>query len=201
MKIQSKTFAEGEMIPERCAFGRMGEKGETVASENRLPELSWTEVPEGTKSFVLCCLDDDVPTDLKARDQSGEIPAHQPRRRFVHWVQADVSPDVRSLPEGALAHGAPVPKELGRPGVNDYSRGEIPPEGGVGTGYDGPCPPFFDARRHYYRFQVVALDTARLGELPKHFTWADVDQAMKGHVLATAELVGGYTLNPRLRGA
>ena len=35
-------------------------------------------------------------------------------------------------------------------------------------------------------------------ELPESFTWADVEKASEGRVLATAEIVGRYTLNPRL---
>lgn len=85
--------------------------------------------------------------------------------------------------------------------MNDYCRGEGKPEAdGTGLGYDGPCPPFFDARRHYYRYQVLALDLETL-DLDKHFTLEDFEKTAKGHVLATAEVVGRYTLNPRLRSA
>ena len=34
MDLQSRTFSEGEMIPERCAYGRLGEGGKTVANES-----------------------------------------------------------------------------------------------------------------------------------------------------------------------
>ena len=70
MDISSRTFSEGEMIPERCAYGRMGEGGQTVRSANLSPELSWSGAPAGTKSFAVLCIDDDVPTDLKARENS-----------------------------------------------------------------------------------------------------------------------------------
>lgn len=201
MEITTSAFGEGEMIPERCAYGRIGADGGTVRSDNLLPALSWTGAPAGTKSFVLCCVDDDVPTDLSARDASGELSAEQPRRRFVHWVQADVAATVSSLPEGVFGKTADAPAEWGRAGLNDYCRGEPGPAAdGTGLGYDGPCPPFFDARRHYYRFQALALDCERL-ELPESFTLTDVEKAARGHVLATAEIVGRYTLNPRLRGA
>jgi|GEM_PF-5441185 len=115
MELQSHTFSEGEMIPERCAYGRLGEGGKTVASENLNPHLAWTDAPEGTKSFVVACLDDDVPTNLEERDHAGEIPAGQIRRRFVHWVQADVAPETTEFPEGALRHGVKTPKKFGLP--------------------------------------------------------------------------------------
>ena len=96
MKIRSNTFEMGDAIPERCAYGRKGASGETVRSENLNPHLAWSDAPEGTKAFVLACLDDDVPTSREpsALDAAGEIPASQARRRFVHWVQANVPADV-----------------------------------------------------------------------------------------------------------
>jgi phosphatidylethanolamine-binding protein (PEBP) family uncharacterized protein len=62
-------------------------------------------------------------------------------------------------------------------GLNDWKR----------TGYGGPCPPI---GRHRYFHKLYALDTV-LGGL-KHPTKAQVEAAMKGHVLAHAELVGTY---------
>ena len=197
MKLTPENFRDGELIPEAFAWGRIGPEGKTVRSANLNPQLAWDDVPEGTRSFVLACLDDDVPTDLAERDRSGEIPASQPRRRFVHWVQPDCPAGVREVPEGALAEARKRTPGFGRLGINDYSRGSTPAAGDTGTGYDGPCPPFFDARWHYYRFMVFALDTESL-DLPAEIRWADVEAAMKPHLLASAELVGRYTLNPRL---
>lgn len=196
MKLVSDSFGQGDLIPERCAWGRIGSEG-TVRSANMNPHLAWTDVPDGTASFVLACLDDDVPTDLEARDLSGELPVSQPRRRFVHWVQPNCPATVREIPEGLLAEAGKLTPGFGDVGINDYSRGQIPVAGETGTGYDGPCPPFFDARWHYYRFMVFAIDVESL-QLPVNFTWQDVHDAMAGHVLTSAELVGRYTLNPRL---
>lgn len=66
-------------------------------------------------------------------------------------------------------------------------------------GYDGPCPSWNDERLHHYRFRVFALDVPAL-ELPDPFTLADLHAAMAGHILAEAEWVGTYTLNPQLLG-
>lgn len=196
MKLISENFAQGELIPEAFAWGRIGSEG-TVRSANLNPHLAWSDVPEGTASFVLACLDDDVPTQLEERDLSGELPVSQPRRRFVHWVQPNCPVTVREIPEGALAETKKCTSGFGDLGINDYSRGARPMPGETGTGYDGPCPPFFDARWHYYRFMVFALDVEKLA-LPPEFTWQDVEVAMKGHIITSAELVGRYTLNPRL---
>jgi Raf kinase inhibitor-like YbhB/YbcL family protein len=64
-----------------------------------------------------------------------------------------------------------------RKGVND----------GHGPGYTGPCPPI---GRHRYFFKLYALDT-ELGDLGTP-TKADVEKAMRGHVLEQAELIGTY---------
>ena len=198
MELTSTTFQDGGLIPARCAYGRIGETGETVSSENLSPQLAWAGVPTGTKSFVVACLDDDVPTDITERDKAGELPATQTRRRFVHWVQVDVASNVLAFPEGAFQHGVSTPAEFGREGINDYSRGAVPSQGTCGTGWDGPCPPFFDARPHTYRFFVLALDVAHLEGLPERFCWSDVERLARGHILETAELDGRYSLNPRV---
>lgn len=198
MELTSTTFIDGGLIPEHCAYGRIGKTGETVLSENVSPQLAWTGAPAGTKSFVVACLDDDVPTDISERDCAGELPATQARRRFVHWVQVDVASDVQAFPEGAFQHGVSTPMQFGLEGINDYSRGGVPYKGTCGMGWDGPCPPFFDARPHTYRFFVLALDVAHLEGLPERFSWSDVERLTRGHILATAELDGRYSLNPRV---
>jgi Raf kinase inhibitor-like YbhB/YbcL family protein len=64
----------------------------------------------------------------------------------------------------------------GNQGVNDFSL----------NGYGGPCPP--PGKPHRYFFRLYALDTALALRAPVHRQ--DVDSAMKGHVLAQAELMG-----------
>jgi len=95
-----------------------------------------------------------------------------PTRTWVHWVVVDIPPETTGLPQG----GRPLPVGA-RDGLNDWHR----------TGYGGPCPP---VGRHRYFFKLYALDTW----LPALYrpTKAAVEQAMKGHVLAQAELVGTY---------
>lgn len=95
-----------------------------------------------------------------------------PKMTWVHWVLYDLPPSVHALPEG----GRPLPPGA-REGRNDWKR----------TGYGGPCPPI---GRHRYFFKLYALD-APLGDL-KTPTKAALEAAMRGHVLAQAELVGTY---------
>jgi Raf kinase inhibitor-like YbhB/YbcL family protein len=94
-----------------------------------------------------------------------------PKTTWVHWVLFDIPPSVT-----ALAQGGQPPASV-RDGLNDWGR----------PGYRGPCPP---VGRHRYFFKLYALDRT-LPALPRP-TKAAVEQAMHGHVLAQAELVGTY---------
>ena len=95
-----------------------------------------------------------------------------PRMTWVHWVLHDLPPSTAGL-AGAVKQLPPGTRE----GLNDWKR----------TGYGGPCPP---VGRHRYFFKLYALD-AVLGDLGRP-TKARLEEAMKGHVLARAELMGTY---------
>jgi Raf kinase inhibitor-like YbhB/YbcL family protein len=92
----------------------------------------------------------------------------------VHWVLYDLPHDARELREGTTSKSLPPGT---REGKNDWDR----------TGYGGPCPPI---GQHRYYFKLYALDTT-LGDL-KTPTKAQVLDAMEGHILSAAELVGLY---------
>ena len=102
--------------------------------------------------------------------------------------------------DGVTPHGKePGPTELGLRGINsftDFLAGDPDMEGTYG-GYDGPCPPWNDERLHHYHVTVYALDTESLGlSADGDFRGADVLDALDGHVLDQAEIVGTYTTNP-----
>ncbi|NIR29388.1 MAG: YbhB/YbcL family Raf kinase inhibitor-like protein [Gammaproteobacteria bacterium] len=126
------------------------------------PPLEWSGAPWGTRSLVLIVDDPDAP-DPRA-----------PKMTFVHWVLYNIPPDTDGLPEGVSDERLPAGA---RQGITDFKR----------TGYGGPCPPI---GRHRYIHKLYALDT----ELPDlgRPSKADVEQAMDGHVLDRAELVGTY---------
>ena len=94
-----------------------------------------------------------------------------PKLTWVHWVVYNLPPSAQ-----ALAEGGRLPAGT-HSGLNDWKR----------TGWGGPCPPI---GRHRYFFKLYALDTA-LPEL-RSPTKATIEQAMQGHVLAQAELIGTY---------
>jgi Raf kinase inhibitor-like YbhB/YbcL family protein len=71
-RLTSPVFADGGAIPAR----------HTCDGENRSPLLTWSNVPEGSRSFVLLVDDPDAPAGT-----------------FTHWVLYDIPVDVRELSE------------------------------------------------------------------------------------------------------
>lgn len=89
-----------------------------------------------------------------------------------------------------------------RQGLNDYTTwfaGDADMKGHY-FGYDGPCPPWNDTRVHRYVFTLYALDIPRV-PVDGHFTGQQVHEAIRDHVLAKADLMGRYTLNPMMVGS
>ena len=95
---------------------------------------------------------------------------------WVHWVLYDLPATVRELHEGVAKED--VLDNGARQGRNDFGR----------IGYGGPCPP--PGKAHRYFFKLYALDAPT--ELKPGAAKAELVQAMKGHVLAEAELMGRY---------
>jgi Raf kinase inhibitor-like YbhB/YbcL family protein len=199
MRIHSSSFEPRGPIPAEFALGAPDGFG-----GNRNPQLGWDEVPEGTRSFALLCIDTDAPTDPSLAGKPGvQIPVAHPRGDFVHWAMADIPAGVREIAAGSCSDGvekggkrAPRGPEGSRQGLNDYTGwfagdAEL---GGDYLGYDGPYPPPNDLRVHRYFFRLFALDVDRL-DLPARFAAADVFRAMHGHVLAEAAVHGTYALN------
>lgn len=134
----------------------------TCEGDDRSPQLDWVELPAGTKSLALIIEDPDAP-DPKA-----------PQRTWAHWVLYNIPPETRGLPEGIESQRLPAGT---LEGTNDWRR----------TGYGGPCPP---TGRHRYFHKLFALDTV-LPDLGRP-TRDALEEAMEGHVLQQAELVGTY---------
>src|SRR3990172_1394246 len=102
MEIKSAAFKEGGMIPKKY----------TCDGEDISPPLTWSDVPDGTKSFALISDDPDAPVGI-----------------WVHWVIYNIPGNVTQLPEhvrtGKKLHDGTLQ------GINDFPK----------IGYGGPCPP------------------------------------------------------------
>lgn len=206
MKLSTTSFENHGPIPTQFAFGKIDPETNVALSENRNPQFSWSDLPEGTKSLALICHDPDVPSkpdDVNQEDR--EVPSDLPRVDFYHWVLANLDPNLGEIEAGAFSNGVtargkgPATAHGAVHGINDYTgwfAGDADMEGDY-YGYDGPCPPFNDSIIHHYHFTLYALDVPTL-DLKERFTGADLKAAMEGHILGSASVVGTYTLNPRL---
>jgi Raf kinase inhibitor-like YbhB/YbcL family protein len=151
--LMSTSFDHGSPIPPR----------HTCDAEDVSPCLSWTGVPEGTRSLALIVDDPDAP-DPDA-----------PRMKWVHWVLYNLPVSSTGLPEAVDADSLPTGTLEGK---NDWKR----------DGYGGPCPPI---GRHRYFFRIHALDI-ELPNLD-HPTRRRLEEGMQGHVLEEAVLMGTYS--------
>jgi len=102
LKIGSTAFTEGGIIPKQY----------TCDGADISPPLSWSGIPEGTKSIAVIADDPDAPGGT-----------------WVHWVIYNLPSDLKGLPENV-----PPQKTLANGGIQgqtDFRR----------IGYGGPCPP------------------------------------------------------------
>lgn len=205
MKLESTSIVHNAPIPEEFAFGVPAEQDHMALGANRSPHLAWSGAPEGTKSYAVICVDDDVPSKMDDLNQEGRtIPADLPRIDFYHWVLVDVPASMTELAAGADSDGItnggkpPGPTDHGTRGVNDYTMFMQDDMAGDYGGYDGPCPPWNDTIVHHYHFTVYALDVESLG-LSGKFTGAEAISAMAEHVLDKATITGTYSLNPQVK--
>ena len=139
-RLTSPAFEDGEQLAQK--YGKR--------AQNVSPPLDWEDVPEGTGSFALSFVDIDPVA-----------------RGYVHWLVADISPQLSSLPEGAAS--------------NLSAWTELKP-------YVGPFPP---SGTHDYEFTLYALRTDSLGLQPGA-TLEAFRRAAEQSSLAAATLIGKF---------
>jgi Raf kinase inhibitor-like YbhB/YbcL family protein len=93
-----------------------------------------------------------------------------PDGTFTHWLLYDMTPGVLQITEAAM----PM---TGKTGTNSFGT----------MSYGGACPP---AGTHRYYFKLFALDT--MLDVPDGAVRETIEQAMEGHVIDTAEVIGKY---------
>ena len=115
IRVTSSAFTDGGMIP----------KPNTCDGADVSPDLSWSGVPEHSKSLALICDDPDAPVGT-----------------WVHWVLFNIPAGEAGLPaeiapEATLPYGA-------KHGTNDFRR----------LGYGGPCPPG-GTHRYFFKLYAL----------------------------------------------
>jgi Raf kinase inhibitor-like YbhB/YbcL family protein len=208
MKLVSKSFMEGDHIPPQFAFADIDLAAHFSLSSNNNPHLEWSEVPPQTKSFALICHDEDVPTNPEDVNREGrEVSESLPRKDFFHWILLDIPPEMHEIAAGSFSDCVTPRGKAGpstssglRQGLNDYTSwfANDPQMAGRYFGYDGPAPPWNDRLLHHYRFTLFALDVSHL-DIRGDITGLNVRDALSGHVIAIASLMGTYSLNPEVR--
>jgi len=208
MRMTSTSFAHGRKIPAEFAFCAPDPRSHITLSKNLNPHLKWQEIPQNAKSLELICHDPDVPSKPDDVNKEGRtIPAKLPRVDFYHWVLVDLPPTTLYIRQGEFSSsvtpkGKPGPESLHgtRQGLNDYTAWFALNKDMAGNyfGYDGPCPPWNDEIPHHYVFTLYALDIARCPAAGA-FKGPEVLQAMRGHIIAQAQLTGLYSLNPNVK--
>lgn len=208
MRLTSSSFANNRAIPSEFAFCTPDPKSHVALSRNRNPQLAWSDLPAGTKSLALLCHDYDVPSKPDDVNQEGRtVPPALPRIDFYHWVLVDLDPASGPIAAGEFSDGVTARGKKGpegprgtRQGLNDYTMWFASDKDMAGNyfGYDGPCPPWNDTIPHHYVFTLYALDVAKC-DVTGIFKGADVQAAIRGHVLGQAAVTGLYSLNPDVK--
>jgi len=115
--IKSSAFNHLEMIPEKY----------TCKGENVSPPLQWSNVPDGTKSFVLINDDPDAPAGT-----------------WIHWVLFNIPADQTALKENI--EQKKVFDNGTRQGMTDSGR----------SAYGGPCPPS-GTHRYFFKLYALDI--------------------------------------------
>jgi hypothetical protein len=109
--LSSKSFKDGGKIPVEFT--------KAAGGENRSPQLSWENPPQGTKSYVITCID-----------------INPVARHWVHWMIINIPAKVNSI--AADASGGSMPKGVKELDSSFRSRG-----------WGGPMPPPGTGVHHY----------------------------------------------------
>ena len=162
LMLSTTAFADGGPIPVKFTQAAPG----AAPGEGTSPALTWSNVPAGTRSFVLHMHDLDVARNRTTDDQ-------------VHWLVWNIPGTSTGLPEG-VPRGA----RLADGSYQTSATGQV--YRGPGAAATGPL--------HHYVFELYALDTELAVEpVGDAFeTRPVVMKALQGHVLGKAVYMGFF---------
>ena len=150
----------------------------SFAHEGAIPRIHTCEGQDVSPQLAWSMIPEPAKSLVLVVDDPDAPDPAAPKMTWVHWLLYNIAPSSTGLPQGVSVEQLP-PGTL--QGISDFGR----------TGYGGPCPPI---GRHRYFHKLYALDTRLdLAQATK----ADLQAAMKGHVLAAAELIGTYQKGDR----
>ena len=156
MTLKSQDIRNDQSLQNQQLFNQWGCTGKNVS-----PQLHWTDIPKGTKSFAVTMYDPDAPTG------SG----------WWHWVAVNIPANVTTLQAGAGQIGGDKLPAGASMVTNDFGF----------KGFGGACPPP-NAKPHNYEITVYALNTAKI-DLPANASPALAGYNILQHVIGKAQLV------------
>ncbi len=119
LTFTTDSFSPGEFIPSKF----------TCDGIDISPSLKWSNIPKGTKSFVIIMDDPDAPVGT-----------------WDHWILYNIPPSITSLPEGIDV------STIGAiPGRNSWPSDNLR--------YRGPCPPPGKPHRYFFKLYAVDIPT------------------------------------------
>ena len=181
--IISEDFKEGEEIPKKFGYKHGNEK----------PDIAIGGIPDGTKTLAV------IMDDPDAMGAVGKV--------WVHWLtygnynfDPEKNDSISKMNESEYLTKEIFAEYKKTGDLNDLSEKKIPKKfrpithahaaGKTDFGecrYGGPAPP---DKRHTYIFKVYALDTYL--HLKEGYSKQELEDAMKGHIIAEAKLTGTY---------
>jgi Raf kinase inhibitor-like YbhB/YbcL family protein len=121
LELSSRAFSEGQPIPTMY----------TGDGADISPPLTWSDVPDRTRSFTLICDDPDAP-----------------RGNWVHWVAFNIPATQEILPEGLPTAASLLEGTM--QGKNDFGN----------LGYGGPAPPPGKPHRYFFKLYALDITIA-----------------------------------------
>lgn len=168
MMGSTQLLAEGFTLSSKDLQGQLSKSqvfnGFGCQGENISPQLSWENIPKGTKSFAITVYDKDAPTG------SG----------WWHWVVFNLEANTTQLAQNAGNKKMNLLPKGAIQSVTDFG----------GNGFGGACPPVGD-KAHQYIFTVHALDIEKL-DLKENTSPALVGYMLNIHTIQKASLVSYY---------
>jgi Raf kinase inhibitor-like YbhB/YbcL family protein len=158
--LTSSTFKDGQLMPRKVANNTANNPN--CVGENVSPQLSWTGVPDGTRSFAL------LMEDPEGRGGAG----------VHHWVAYGIPANVTSFAEGEVSK--PSDKYVGGKSTQ-----------GVGN-YSGPCTPLGSPHHYTFVVIATDFDPKELppGLTRDEFLAKLVPMGGMSHAKGTAGLIG-----------
>jgi len=174
-RVSSTTFKNNSILPIRVIHNIVGPSGSNICSingapgGNESPELSWTDVPRGTASFVVIAFD---------------------TLGFTHWGMYNIPPTITKLPENAGVAGSAYGQQV----VNVF--GDLSYDGPCPPSNYPPNVHDYVFTVYALDQELDLLSSTNFPATADTLYNALVEAGANGHILASASITGLYSTTP-----